>query len=79
MVEFSRFQVSCKHATRLTRNNRGDRKRVEDTTSSAGIDTSDVALSDLPNRLKATADPCEIRHLSDQIERIVFHKQFKSA
>lgn len=39
-------------------------------------DASDQALVALLNRLKATVDPAEIRHLSDEIERIVFHKQF---
>jgi hypothetical protein len=63
----------------LTRNNANDRKRFEDTTSPAGVDTSDMALADLLKRLQGTADPCEIRRLSDQIERIIFHKQFSSA
>jgi hypothetical protein len=39
-------------------------------------DTSDGALLTLLSRLKVTADPAEIRKLSDEIERIVFHKQF---
>lgn len=63
----------------LTSNNPDDRKRVEGTTSSAGIDTSDTALADLLKCLKTTADPDEIRQLSDQIERLVFHKQFTNA
>ena len=42
-------------------------------------DTSDQALVALLNRLKATTDPAEIRQLSSQIERIVFHKQFANA
>jgi hypothetical protein len=42
-------------------------------------DTSDQALAALLNRLKATIDPTEIRQLSEQIERIVFHKQFTNA
>ncbi len=41
--------------------------------------TSDKELSRLLKRLKATVDPHEIRDLSDQIERIVFHKQFTNA
>ncbi len=63
----------------LTRSNAGDQDRIDDTTSSADNDTSDMALTDLLKRLKATADPREIRQLSDKIERIVFHEQFKSA
>jgi len=42
-------------------------------------DTSDRALISLLKRLKATSDPNEIRRLSDQIERVVFHKQFRNA
>jgi hypothetical protein len=39
-------------------------------------DTSDQALAALLSRLKAAVDPEEIRQLSAQIERVVFHKQF---
>jgi hypothetical protein len=42
----------------------------------SNLDTSDEALAALLNRLKAAVDPNEIRQLSDQIERVVFHKQF---
>jgi hypothetical protein len=42
-------------------------------------DTSDEALAELLNRLKTTSDPVEVRRISDQLERIVFHKQFTSA
>lgn len=44
----------------------------------APLDTSDNALRVLLRRLKTTVDRTEIRHLSDQIERVVFHKQFKN-
>ena len=47
--------------------------------ASAPVDTSDEALADLLNRLKAAVDPDEIRQLSDQIERVIFHKQFTDA
>jgi hypothetical protein len=43
------------------------------------IDTSDGALVVLLDQLKAAVDPTEIRKLSDQIERVVFHKQFRKA
>lgn len=43
------------------------------------FDTSDQTLAALLNRLKAAVDAAEIRQLSDQIERIVFHKQFTDA
>ena len=42
-------------------------------------DVSDRALAALLRRLKATLDPIEIRQLSEQIERIVFHKQYTNA
>ena len=48
---------------------------VADTTP----DTSDRALGSLLKRLRTTSDIAEIRQLSEQIERIVFHKQFESA
>jgi hypothetical protein len=38
-------------------------------------DHSDEALAAMLNRFKATDDPDEIRQLSDQIERIIFHRQ----
>ena len=46
---------------------------------SAPVDTCGEALAALLNRLKAALDPDEIRQLSDQIERVVFHKQFTDA
>jgi hypothetical protein len=56
-----------------------DQKRLNKTTSSNAIDASNSALVKLLNRLKTTVDPEEIRQLSDQIERVVFHKQFTNA
>ena len=55
-----------------------DQKRVNKTTPEK-IDASDNTLVNLLNRLKATVEPTEIRELSDQIERVVFHKQFMNA
>jgi len=55
-----------------------DQKRVKKTTP-ANIDASDKALVNLLNRLRATVELTEIRELSDQIERVVFHKQFMNA
>jgi len=55
-----------------------DQKRVKKATP-AKIDTSDNALVSLLNRLRVTVEPAEIRELSDQIERVVFHKQFMNA
>jgi hypothetical protein len=42
-------------------------------------DASDEALAILLSRLKAAVDPEEIRQLSDQIERVIFHEQFTDA
>jgi hypothetical protein len=42
-------------------------------------DTSDLALANLLGRLKTSTDLAEIRSLSEQIERVVFHKQFADA
>jgi hypothetical protein len=50
----------------------GGRKGTE---KSAAADTSDKALANLLERLKTAANTDEIRQLSDQIERVVFHKQ----
>ena len=47
--------------------------------ASTPVDTSDEALASLLNRLKAAVDPNEIRQLSFQVERVVFHKQFTDA
>jgi hypothetical protein len=37
------------------------------------------ALTTLLMRLRTTTDLAEIRRFSDQIERVVFHKQFRNA
>ena len=47
--------------------------------ASTSVDTSDEALAALLGRLKAAVDPDEVRQLSDQIERVIFHKQFTDA
>jgi hypothetical protein len=62
-----------------TRKKSTDQKRANETTPVNPIDTSDNALVKLLNRLETTVDPSEIRQLSDQIERVVFHKQFMNA
>jgi hypothetical protein len=55
------------------------RQQVSGAASAEAVDdTSDQALLDLLKRLKATSDPTTIRQLSNQIERVVFHKQFKN-
>jgi len=41
-----------------------------------GGDTSDQAVLDLLRRIKATDSSTEIRKLSNQLERVIFHRQF---
>ena len=41
-------------------------------------DTSDHAFLTLLKRYKATDDPTEMQHLSEQIERMIFHKQYEN-
>jgi len=38
--------------------------------------TSDKAALNLLKRIKETNDRNEIRQLSDQLERVIFHKQY---
>jgi hypothetical protein len=47
--------------------------------ASTSVNTSDKALALALDRIRATDDLAEIRRLADQIERIVFHKQFMNA
>jgi hypothetical protein len=49
------------------------------TPSSMSVDTSDHAVLALLKRLKSTSDPKEVGQLSDQLERVIFHKQFQDA
>jgi hypothetical protein len=45
----------------------------------SATDTSDDAVRTLLKRIKATHNPTEIRHLSNQLERVIFHKQFRKS
>jgi hypothetical protein len=47
--------------------------------SAADPKTSDSALLKLLERIKSTNNPSEIRELSGQLEKVIFHKQFKNA
>jgi hypothetical protein len=49
------------------------------TKQNKAIDTSDRALLDLLKRLKEACDHDEIPKLSDQLERMIFHKQLENA
>jgi len=42
-------------------------------------DTSDHAALTLLKRIKAAKDQTEIRHLTDQLQRVIFHKQYENA
>jgi hypothetical protein len=48
-------------------------------TTTSTMDTSDNAVLDLLKRIKETNDQNEIRQLSDQLERVIFHKQYANA
>ena len=56
---------------------RWTKAKAKPTTST--VDTSDKAVLNLLKRLKETNDQHEIRLLSDQLERAIFHKQYASA
>ncbi len=55
------------------------RKPVDSAVTATPPDTSDDALDVILKRLKETDDPVEIRELSGQLERVIFHKQFENA
>jgi hypothetical protein len=50
-----------------------------ETPASSTLDTSDSAVLTLLKRIKAANDPQELRQLSDQLERLIFHKQYANA
>ena len=54
-------------------------KRTKMNTTPSTIDTSDNAVLMLLKRIKETNDQNEIRQLSDQLERMIFHKQYANA
>jgi len=45
-------------------------------TATSTMDTSDKAVLSLLKRIKEANDQKEIRQLSDQLERAIFHKQY---
>jgi hypothetical protein len=67
--------MAAKHSADSPRTKDSGRKN----SSVATMDTSDAALASLLTRLKVSTDPDEIRELSQQIEQVVFHKQFENA
>jgi|ERR1700674_2281831 hypothetical protein len=51
-------------------------KKQIDEAVPVAVSTSDHAVLDILSRIKATKDHSEIRNLSDQLERLIFHKQY---
>lgn len=47
--------------------------------NSAGVSASDDAVRDLLQRIKSTNNPIEIRRMSGELEKLIFHKQVKTA
>lgn len=47
--------------------------------NSDGSSASDNAVRNLLRRIKASKDPIEIQRMSGQLEKLIFHKQFKTA
>lgn len=41
--------------------------------------TSDATLLALLKQIKATEDPIEIKRLSNEIERVIFHRQYRNS
>ena len=68
----------AKRATMHSKNLGESRKQVKEA-APAAVSASDNALLALLKRLKTTNDLTEIQQLSNQIERAIFHKQYKSA
>lgn len=48
-------------------------------TTTSRMDPSDKAVLTLLKRIKEANDQNEVRQLSDQLERVIFHKQYANA
>ena len=70
--------AKVKKSTDYTKVKRATMERNKPT-SPAAADNSDQAVLSLLKRIKATDDPTEIRKLSDQLERVIFHKQYENS
>jgi hypothetical protein len=51
-------------------------KMETNSTTTTTVDTSDEAVLTLLKRIKETNNQKEIRQLSDQLERVIFHRQY---
>ena len=76
MLSLRAHQRLCAYDRVMQRKND---KSAESMATAAPPDTSDEALAVILKRLKETNDVTEIRELSSQLERIIFHKQFENA
>jgi hypothetical protein len=47
--------------------------------TSKKIATSDRAVLTLLKRIKAASDPNKVRQLSDQLEQVIFHRQYANS
>ena len=79
--ESARNAVQARWAKVKTGRNRVAGRRAANIKSApiTVADTSDDALLALLKRIKATDNPAEIRQLSDQLERVIFHKQYENS
>jgi len=71
--------ASARNAVRARWARAGKPGAIENAASHPIADTSDQTLAALLTRLRIATDLAEIRGLSEQIERVVFHKQFGNA
>ena len=53
--------------------------RMETTPATGSTDTSDNAVLALLKRIKASNNAKEVRQFADQLERVIFHKQYENA
>jgi hypothetical protein len=53
--------------------------KAKERSTTSTMDTSDKAVLSLLKRIKEATDQKEIRQLSDQLERAIFHKQYANA
>ena len=69
--------ASARKAVRARWAKAGKSVPAESPVPSPVSDTSDNTLTELLQRLRVATDLVEVRLLSEQIERVVFHKQFE--
>jgi len=70
--------TSARKAVRARWAKAGKLVNTEDHPPKPILEASDHALATLLTRLRVSTDLAEIRLLSEQIERVIFHKQFEN-